>query len=192
GHGLLGRNLRDENSHPSETEVEARPAVRLHRANDLGAEHVLVPAGGRLRIRAAQMDVVIREGGHVFLPLIGQLATLGRSRCPYQPDPTPRIGSHAIGGLSAGKRNSYNGALCRRKARSSATKGEGWMRWVVFLALGAMLAASTSAAAATQCDRLLARLANQVAGPICNESADLTTNNPATTPPDNSLPALPG
>ena len=66
------------------------------------------------------------------------------------------------------------------------------MRRFIFLTLGVMLAASTSAAAATQCDRLLARLANQVAGPICNESADLTTNNPATTPPDNSLPGLPG
>jgi 3HB-oligomer hydrolase (3HBOH) len=66
------------------------------------------------------------------------------------------------------------------------------MRWVVFLALGAMLAASTSAAAATQCDRLLARLANQVADATCAESTDLTTNNPVTTPPDNPLPGLPG
>src|SRR5438270_5133990 len=83
GHGLLGRNLRDENSYPSETEVEARPAVRLHRANDLGAEHVLVPAGGRLRIRAAQMDVVIGEGGHAFLPLIGRPRN-------SRPEPMPR------------------------------------------------------------------------------------------------------
>ena len=66
------------------------------------------------------------------------------------------------------------------------------MRWVVFLALGAMLAASASAAAATQCDRLLARLANQVADATCAESTDLTTKNPATTPPDNSLTGLPG
>lgn len=67
------------------------------------------------------------------------------------------------------------------------------MRWFVSLALalGAMLAASTSAVAATQCDRLLARLANQVADASCAESIDLTTNNPATTPPDNSLPGLP-
>jgi hypothetical protein len=65
------------------------------------------------------------------------------------------------------------------------------MRWFVFLALGAMLAASTSAAAATQCDRLLARLANQVADANCFESADLTTKNPATTPADNSLAGLP-
>jgi hypothetical protein len=66
------------------------------------------------------------------------------------------------------------------------------MRWFVFLALGAMLATSTSAAAATQCDRLLARLANQIADATCAERTDLTTNNPLTTPPDNSLPGLPG
>src|ERR1700752_3408226 len=65
------------------------------------------------------------------------------------------------------------------------------MRWVVFLALAAMLAASASATAATQCDRLLARLANQVADATCAESTDLTTNNAATTPPDNFLPSLP-
>src|SRR5439155_13245326 len=65
------------------------------------------------------------------------------------------------------------------------------MRWVVFLALGAMLAGSASAAAATQCDRLLARLADQVADAACAESTDLTTNNPATTPANNSLPGLP-
>ena len=51
------------------------------------------------------------------------------------------------------------------------------MRWVVFLALGAMLAGSASAAA-TQCGRLLARLADQVADAVCAESTDLTTNNP--------------
>jgi hypothetical protein len=65
------------------------------------------------------------------------------------------------------------------------------MRWFIFLSLGAMLAASTSAAAATQCDRLLARLANQVANATCTESTDLTTNGAATTPPDNFLTSLP-
>src|ERR1700730_3869989 len=80
------------------------------------------------------------------------------------------------------------GGGSRGRAR---TTGEEWMRWFVFLAFGAMLAASTSAVAATQCDRLLARLANQVADAICAESADLTTNNTATTPPDNFLTSLP-
>ena len=66
------------------------------------------------------------------------------------------------------------------------------MRWVVSLAFGAMLAAGTSAAAAMQCDRLVARLASQVADATCVESKDLTTNNRATTPLDNSLAGLPG
>jgi hypothetical protein len=66
------------------------------------------------------------------------------------------------------------------------------MRWFVSLAFGAMLAAGTSAAAATQCDRLLARLASQIADAICTESSDLTTNGAMTTPADNSLPGLPG
>src|SRR6266851_3823457 len=48
--GLLRRNLRDEDGYPAEIEVEARPAVRLHRADDLGAEHFRVPAGGRFGI----------------------------------------------------------------------------------------------------------------------------------------------
>ena len=65
------------------------------------------------------------------------------------------------------------------------------MRWVAFLALGAMLAAGRSAPAATQCDRLLGLLGHQIADPICVESADLTTNNPATTPANHSLPGLP-
>ena len=66
------------------------------------------------------------------------------------------------------------------------------MRWVVFLALGAMLAASTSAAAASAVRPACSgRLASQVADANCVESTDLTTNNPATTPPDNSLPSLP-
>ncbi len=65
------------------------------------------------------------------------------------------------------------------------------MRWVVFLALGAMLAAGTSAAAASRCDRLLGPLGNQIADASCVDSADLTTNNPETTPANNSLPGLP-
>jgi hypothetical protein len=65
------------------------------------------------------------------------------------------------------------------------------MRWFVFLAFGAMVAAATSAAAANQCDQLLARLANQVVNATCFESPDLTTANPNTTPADNSLSDLP-
>src|SRR5262249_43116174 len=39
GHRLLWRDLRDEDGHSAEIEVEPRSAIRLHRANDLGAEH---------------------------------------------------------------------------------------------------------------------------------------------------------
>src|SRR5262252_6110709 len=67
--------------------------------------------------------------------------------------------------------------------------------WIVAVALGAMVAGGTSAEASARCDRLLARLADRVlnaADTTCFESADLTTNNPATTPADDSLtPPLP-
>ncbi|HEY3180591.1 MAG TPA: 3-hydroxybutyrate oligomer hydrolase family protein [Casimicrobiaceae bacterium] len=51
-----------------------------------------------------------------------------------------------------------------------------------------------SAAAATRCDQILARIgASLVAGDTlkCFDSTDLTTNNPLTTPANNSLPPLP-
>jgi len=51
--GLFRRNLRDEDSDPAEIKVETRPAVRLYRADDLGAEHFRIPAGGRLDVGAA-------------------------------------------------------------------------------------------------------------------------------------------
>jgi hypothetical protein len=46
-------------------------------------------------------------------------------------------------------------------------------------------------AASTPCARLIAALGARIADPVCFESADLTTNNEATTPPDDSLPGLP-
>ena len=55
------------------------------------------------------------------------------------------------------------------------------MRWFLFLAFGAMVAAATSAAAASRCDQLLARLGNQVvnaADTTCFDSPDLTTDQP--------------
>ena len=65
-------------------------------------------------------------------------------------------------------------------------------RWISAVVLGAVLATGTSAAAATRCDQLLVRLAQQVTDANCFESTDLTTNNLATTPADNSLtPPLP-
>ena len=59
------------------------------------------------------------------------------------------------------------------------------------LAFAALLAAVMPAAGADRCERLLNRLGNQLADANSFESTDLTTNNPATTSPDNSLPGLP-
>jgi hypothetical protein len=47
------------------------------------------------------------------------------------------------------------------------------------------------ALAADDCARLLRSFANQLADVTCVQSADLTTNNPATTPANNSIPGLP-
>jgi hypothetical protein len=57
-----------------------------------------------------------------------------------------------------------------------------------------VVATGISATAATRCDQLLGRLADQVvnaADTTCFESPDLTTANPHTTPADNSLAGLP-
>jgi Tannase and feruloyl esterase/3HB-oligomer hydrolase (3HBOH) len=48
-----------------------------------------------------------------------------------------------------------------------------------------------TAAAATRCDEILARFGNRLADATCVESADLTTNNPDTTPANNAIPGLP-
>jgi hypothetical protein len=64
-------------------------------------------------------------------------------------------------------------------------------RWVIALGICSLFAAGASAAATSRCDRLLGLLGHQLADANCAESADLTTNNPATTPGNNSLPGLP-
>jgi hypothetical protein len=48
-----------------------------------------------------------------------------------------------------------------------------------------------SAAAETRCEHILKALSADLADATCVESADLTTNNPVTTPGDNTLPGLP-
>jgi len=48
-----------------------------------------------------------------------------------------------------------------------------------------------SAGAATRCDQILHAFGTQLADATCFESTDLTTNNPLTTPLDNSIPGLP-
>jgi hypothetical protein len=59
------------------------------------------------------------------------------------------------------------------------------------LVLGTLLATGVPATAAMRCERLLSRLAEQLADAKCVESPNLTTANPDTTPADNSLPSLP-
>jgi len=60
-------------------------------------------------------------------------------------------------------------------------------RFIVLASLLVPLATS----AATKCDRVLQRLGDRLTGATCFESTDLTTNNPATTPTDNSITTLP-
>ena len=50
---------------------------------------------------------------------------------------------------------------------------------------------SNAAGAATRCEVVLQKLGNALADATCFESADLTTNNPNTTPANNSIPGLP-
>ena len=63
----------------------------------------------------------------------------------------------------------------------------------LFLAAALLtLSLAPAAARADRCADLLARIGSQLDAPFCFESADLTTNNPLTTPPNNfdtSLPA---
>src|SRR5215510_12431084 len=59
------------------------------------------------------------------------------------------------------------------------------------VALMVFASANVQGSAVTRCDRLLDRLNTRIADATCFESIDLTTNNLATTPPDNSLPGLP-
>jgi len=60
-------------------------------------------------------------------------------------------------------------------------------RWI----LPALAALVPLSAAASRCDDVLKRIGSSLADVTCFESADLTTNNPLTTPPNNSIPTLP-
>src|SRR5215831_16468183 len=59
------------------------------------------------------------------------------------------------------------------------------------IALTVLSAGGTATFAAIPCNRLMERLKTRIADAACFESSDLTTANPATTPPNNSLPGLP-
>src|SRR5262249_57816559 len=62
---------------------------------------------------------------------------------------------------------------------------------LAFSACLAMMMLSARANAMATCDRVLRYLADRAADLVCLESPDLTTNNLATTPEDNSLPGWP-
>jgi hypothetical protein len=65
------------------------------------------------------------------------------------------------------------------------------MRIHLACCIATLSSAAAIAAPATRCDRLVAALGDRLADATCFESADLTTNNPATTPANNSIPGLP-
>jgi hypothetical protein len=50
---------------------------------------------------------------------------------------------------------------------------------------------SISAGAATRCDQILSKIGSSLADVTCFESTDLTTNNPLTTPANDSIATLP-
>jgi hypothetical protein len=58
----------DEHGHAAEIEVDPLASVRLSRADDPGAEHPFIITGRLFRVRAAQVHVVVCEGGHRDLP----------------------------------------------------------------------------------------------------------------------------
>jgi hypothetical protein len=59
------------------------------------------------------------------------------------------------------------------------------------LALVFVFAFSASAAEKSRCESILEKFGDRLAGATCVESPDLTTNNPNTTPQNNSIPGLP-
>ncbi len=61
---------------------------------------------------------------------------------------------------------------------------------LILSALSALLP-GLAMAEASPCDKLLRQLSSQLTDATCVESPDLTTNNPNTTPANNSLPGLP-
>src|SRR5205085_11117707 len=64
--------LRDEDVGAAELEVDARLAL-LRGSQDLRPEHALVIARRRLRVGAAQMDVVVGEFRHGGSPLLASV-----------------------------------------------------------------------------------------------------------------------
>src|SRR5215813_5847229 len=65
------------------------------------------------------------------------------------------------------------------------------VRLIPPILISLLLADAGPGLARTRCDDLLARLGARIADAVCFESTDLTTNNPLTTPANNSLAGLP-
>ena len=66
------------------------------------------------------------------------------------------------------------------------------LRWASAAAVTALIVSHAPISAAPdRCEQTLSRFGNRLADATCTESADLTTANPATTPADDSIPALP-
>ena len=59
----------DEDLLPGQVQIDARRAIRLRRADHLGAELVFVPLRRRCRVGRAQMDMLPGVLGHVVLPV---------------------------------------------------------------------------------------------------------------------------
>src|SRR5262245_66469657 len=104
---VAGLDRRDEDVGTAELEVDARLAL-LHAADDLGAEHALEPLRGRLRVRAAQVDVIPGVGRHLLLPLISVeylLASVGRNSISHRATARDQLRDSALRseGRRAGK-----------------------------------------------------------------------------------------
>src|ERR1041384_491611 len=65
--GVFG-DLGDEDHDPAEIDVGALDAVRQHRFDNLGGEHSTIIGSGLVRVRTAQVDVIVYEFGHRGLP----------------------------------------------------------------------------------------------------------------------------
>src|SRR2546427_2738494 len=100
---------------------------------------------------------------------------------------TNGIGCSAAGGIDPVR------ALAARCAALDKTGGTLMLKQMAIstLALALTTTLSTAAAAKTRCERILERFGSRLADASCVESPDLTTNNPTTTPANNSIPGLP-
>ena len=65
------------------------------------------------------------------------------------------------------------------------------LRWAGGAALAALIVSYPVSSAPSRCEQILAGFGNRLVDATCTESADLTTANPLTTPPDDAIATLP-